>query len=315
MKPAMTANVLEHLLRADPAPHPCDSVNEWWPGYLAIGERWSTPIERALAGGFGADRMAWAFSAGYQAALHALVPGLPDAAMCAFCVTEAAGNSPRAIQATLAPDATRPALLRLSGHKKWSTLGPQSGVLLVAAREAGDGERPRIRLVRVRANAPGLFLQPLPPTRFIPEAPHAEVRLENVAVSATDVLAGDGYDAYVKPFRTVEDVHVNAALMAYLLREARARRWPAAWIEQVAAVLATFIDIAGRPVDSPVTHVTLAGALRLGAWLIEEAEAHWREAPADAAAQRWARDRALLGVAQSARDQRIARAWERLTPT
>ena len=67
MKPAMTASVLEHLLRDDPTPHPCESVNDWWPGYLAICERWSTPIERALAGGFRADRMAWAFSAGYQA--------------------------------------------------------------------------------------------------------------------------------------------------------------------------------------------------------------------------------------------------------
>ena len=290
-------------------------MNDWWPGYLATCACWAAPIERALAGGFAADRMAWAFSAGYQAALHALVPGLPDTAMCAFCVTEATGNSPRAIQATLAPDATKSGLMRLSGHKKWSTLGPQSGMLLVAAREAGDDERPRIRLVRVRANAPGLFLQPLPATPFIPEATHAEVHLENLAVAATDILDGDGYDAYVKPFRTVEDVHINAATMAYLLREARVRRWPGAWVEQAVALLATFIDIAGRPADSAVTHVVLAGALRAGARLVDEADAHWQDAPADAAAQRWTRDRVLLGVAQSARDRRIARAWERLTPT
>lgn len=310
----MAASIFEHLLCNDPTPSPCDAVNDWWPRYVAICGRWPTPIERAIAGGFAADRVAWAFSAGYQAALHALVPGLPDGAMCAFCVTEAAGNSPRAIQATLVPDPSRPGLLRLSGHKKWSTLGPHSGVLLVAAREAGGCARPRIRLVRVRANAPGLFMQPLAPTRFIPEAPHAEVRMENVAVNAGDVLDGDGYDAYVKPFRTVEDAHINAALLAYLLREARARRWPGAWIEQVAALLVAFAGIAGRPADSPVTHVVIAGALHSAGRLIEDADAHWSVAQAEPAAQRWARDRVLLGLAQAARDQRIARAWERLTP-
>ena len=39
---------------------------------------------------------------------------------------------------------------------------------------------------------------------FVPEISHAEVELDRVKVSDADVLPGDGYDDYLKPFRTIE---------------------------------------------------------------------------------------------------------------
>ena len=68
----------------------------------------------------------------------------------------------------------------------------------------------------------------MPPTRFVPEVPHAQVLMQDLRVSASALLPHDGYDAYVKPFRTIEDLHVTLAVLAYLLREARVRHWPAA---------------------------------------------------------------------------------------
>jgi len=304
----------EFLLHDEPAAAECASVDAWWPRQVALCARHPSPIENAIAGGFAADRLAWAFCAGYQAALRALVPQLPEATLAALCVTETAGNHPRAIQTTLLPHPELPGQFVLDGHKRWTTLGPDSTLLLVAARVDGasSGARIPLKLALVHQGAPGVSLRAMSEIRFIPEVAHAEVRFERVLVAEQDLLEGDGYARYVKPFRTIEDLHVHAAMLAYLLREARRLAWPRAWIERAFAALHALACIARLEVSSPATHVALAGALAFGAALVQEADTCWEAAATDPAAERWRRDRGLLSVAASARAKRIERAWERI---
>ena len=92
---------IAHCLRADTAAEPTETVAQWWPTWLAICNRHAEPIERAVAAGFAADRVAWAFAGGYQAALRALSPALPNDALAALCVTEETGNRPSDIQTTI----------------------------------------------------------------------------------------------------------------------------------------------------------------------------------------------------------------------
>lgn len=288
----------------------CPVVADWWPRHRAAAQIWRNPLDRAIAAGFGADRVGWAFASGYQAALHALFPGAPEDRIAALCVTEAEGNQPRAIHSTLRKSAHG---WTLDGAKRWTTLGPDGAVLFVAARDPSiSGERIALKVARVRSDAPGVAVQPMPATRFVPEVPHAQVRFEDVQVPAEALLPGDGYQAYVKPFRTVEDIHVNAAVLAYLVREARRLGWPAPWIERAAALLYALRALAAEDPSAPATHVALAGALALGTGLISEAETFWKDCAGDVAAERWNRDRELLSVASSARAQRRVRAWERL---
>ena len=310
----MRDDSLEFLLQAAPAAAECASVQEWWPRQVALVARHASPIASAIAGGYAADRLAWAFCAGYQAALRALVPQLPANALASLCVTEAAGNHPRAIQTTLRPHPDLPETFILDGHKRWTTLGPDSALLLVAARLDGapPGARVPLKLVTVRQHAPGVSSRAMSEIRFIPEVAHAEVRFEGVLVAERDLLEGDGYSRYVKPFRTIEDLHVHAAILAYLLREARRLAWPRAWIERAFAALHTLAAIARLDASSPATHIALAGALEMGAALVGEADSCWEAAGEDAAGVRWRRDRALLSVANSARAKRLERAWERL---
>ena len=169
-------------------------------------------MDRAIAGGFHADRVAWAFASGYQAALHALFPGIPEDRICALCVTETDGNTPRAIRSTLraAGDGWV-----LDGAKRWTTLGPSGALFLVAARdETASGERAAIRVAKVESGARGVTVQTMAETRFVPEVPHAQLQFQGVEIAADALLPGDGYENYVKPFRTVEDAHVNAAVSA-----------------------------------------------------------------------------------------------------
>lgn len=303
----MTTTILASLLS-----HPIDAapqagVPEWWPHYLQVCRDWESPIERAIAGGLAADRVAWAFGAGYQAALRVLDPSLADQAVACLCVTESGGNSPRAVQATLAAG---PAGYLLNGHKKWTTLGPAGTKLLVVARLAGshDPGRPQLKVARVDAKAPGIRIETMPATRFVPEMPHAELHLQNVLVHGDELLAGDGYTHAVKPFRTIEDIHVNAAILAYLTREARRLDWPGTWLAEALAALGGMIWLAMQDAGADATHIALEGALRGMQRLTGETDAFWNAAGDHAAAERWQRDRTLFGIAANARSARFARA-------
>lgn len=305
--------ILEQTLRRPAQPVAAiDDIGAWWTRWQAVDGAGGGTAGLAIAAGLAADRVGWAFAGGYQAALRALVPGLPPAAMAAFCVTEAGGNRPRDIRTTIVaqPDGR----LRVDGAKRWTTLGPASTLLLVVGTlpAATPAARPALRVARVPVPSPGLVLHPMPPSRFVPEVPHAEPSLHDVRIDADALLPGDGYDRYVKPFRTLEDVHVTLAVLAYLLNQARARGWPAVFAEDAVAALTLLSDLtAGDPAD-PLVHVTLAGALRLAHRLYGDATELWAACGDAPAAQRWQRDAALFQVAGQARLRRAEVAWERL---
>src|SRR5262245_47959834 len=180
---------LIHCLQAAPHARTITAVGDWWRLlWEPLQAADASPAALAIAGGFAADRVAWAFASGYQAALRALLPELPHHTLAAFCVTEAEGNRPRHIRTTIAPqpDGT----LRIDGAKRWTTLGPASTQMLVvgALPALAGSTAPSLRLARVPADTPGLVLQAMPPTRFVPEVPHAQVLMQDVRVAADAML-------------------------------------------------------------------------------------------------------------------------------
>jgi hypothetical protein len=151
----------------------------------------------------------------------------------------------------------------------------------------------------------------MPEPPFAPEIVHDEVELSDVLVSEADLLSGDGYAAYVKPFRTVEDIHVNAAVLAYLVREARLFALPRTIAERLAGLLVALHALASADPGAAETHIALAGVLELERATLDEMSRRWAstESPAHA---RWERDRVLLTIAGNVRQERLLRAWERL---
>ena len=294
------------------APERTETVNDWWPQWLALAPHASDPVALAIRGGFNADRVGWAFASGYQAALRALVPGLPHEQLAAFCVTEAQGNRPRDIRTTITPQAD--GSLLVDGSKRWTTLGPAGSVLLIVGLTAAatDPARPQLGLVQVSVPSTGLSLTPMPATRFVPEVPHAEVQLQGVRVAASALLPGDGYSDYAKPFRTQEDIHVTLAVLAYLLREALARHWPADFIAQLTATLNLLSTLGREDALAATTHVALEGALQMAHRLYADARPLWAASADDPAAERWQRDAALFEVAGTARRLRAASAIQKL---
>jgi hypothetical protein len=292
--------LLHHVLSV--APRAAASMSAWVDAHREATAGW-VPVDAAIAGGAAADRVGFAFAAGYRAALAALCPELPPSLMPAFCATEAGGVHPRAIE-------TRVDGSTVSGHKRFVTFAEQADTLLVIAVEGKDhAGRNRLRLVRVDARGPGVRLSPLPETPFTPEMGHAEVFLERAPVVET--FAGDGYDRYLKPFRTIEDAHVHAAMLGHVLGVAHRSGWPNALRERLAAAIAMVRDIAIADPTAPEVHIALAGCIALTRALLDEAEPEWARCDPEVQT-RWQRDRALLRVAEKARVQRLESAWARV---
>jgi acyl-CoA dehydrogenase len=284
-------------------------LRAWWDQTAGRCAAFTAPLELALARGACADRLGFAFAGGYAEALRVLVPDLPPGSVTALCATEEGGAHPRAIRARLEP--AGPGRFELSGRKKWATAATAASSLLVVASvgvEGGtEGGKNRLRVARIAAGAPGVRMHPSA-APFVPEIPHAEVELERVAVAEADILPGDGYDAYLKPFRTIEDLHVHAALAGYLIGVVRRHRFPHELAERLLALAAALGSLARADATAAATHAALAGVLGLVPPLVADVEAPWAAAGGDEWT-RWQRDRALLRVAGSARAARRERAW------
>lgn len=302
---------LAHLAGAPPVAVRASTIEEFWAAHRAGLARWSTPVDGAIAGGFAADRLGFAFAAGYHAALGALVPSLAPGTLVGLSATEADGAHPRAIHSTLTPASGGGFVL--SGEKRWSTLASVAEQLLVVANTGtSDSGQSQLRLVRVATSAPGVAISAMPATPFAPEIPHCAIRLDGVRVADTDVLPGDGYADYLKPFRTIEDLHVHAALLGYFVAAARRAGFPREHVERALALVVSARTLALGPPKAPELHVALAGLLDATAALLDISAEHW--ALADSAErQRWERDQPLLSVASAARGARLARAWTALS--
>lgn len=298
--------------RAGRAPQPSwDSVDAWWGVFRADRRDWALPIDQAIFGGVTADRVGYAFAAGYQAALQRLDPSLPMDVLACLSVTEEGGGHPQAIRTTLTPAGDGTWLLR--GSKKWATLSAHGSVALVAASVGGDDQgRNRLRLARVDLAAPGVQVEPMPETDFVPEITHGRLHFDGVRVAAGDVLAGDGYTEYVKPFRTIEDIYVGAAVMTYLAGIALRYDWPREYVGDVLHLLVAARAMGFTDPRSAAVHVALEGWLVARQKLMERATPFWDLVDV-AERMRWQRDRPLTTVAERVRGLRTESAWRRIT--
>lgn len=272
------------------------SLDSFWRAHRARTADVALPFDRAVLGGGAASSVGQAFVAGYRSALQRMFPVI-DRDAASFCVTEERGGHPRAIGSTLLNG-------ELNGHKRWVSVGDQVAHWFVVARESlqSDG-RPLLRVAHLAADTAGVTVTPMPPTPFVPDVAHAELVFDRVAVAPTRVLEGDGYQRFVKPFRSIEDVHVFGALLGYLAVTARASSWPAHTIAPLYASIVTLRSLALSDTSDPMVHLALSGVIEHAQHAIAALDAHWPSA-IDDRREGWERDRALLLVANRARVER-----------
>ncbi|VVP04653.1 hypothetical protein PS865_03027 [Pseudomonas fluorescens] len=255
-----------------------------------------TPFELAVAGGRRMATPGLAFLVGYQAALRMLWPSAP-LSLGALCATEQRSLRPADMQ-------TRLRDLRLSGRKDFVTAGDAADWLLVAARSEEPGETPRLSLAVVYPGEPGVKVEKLPALPLMPDISHGRLYLDG---ALCELLAGDGWDAYVKPFRTLEDVYVLSAMTAWLYGVGQDSDWPQALQLRLLALLAGCAEASRQAPNNPPGHVLLGGLFaQFESLKTEVDQALVQGDPAWAAM--WQRDQGVMQLAAGARAKRLAKA-------
>lgn len=301
--------ILEHLMQRAPTSLPLDTLEAWWSIHEATVGAFERPVDVAMAAGFAADRLGWAFGSGYQCAGEAMFGARARGRRTALCATEQDGVHPRAIRTRLERHGGG---WLLNGEKSFVTFGAEAVLLAVVASigQSADGKN-MLKVALVEPGA-GVHISVHDVGAFVPEIPHARVRFDGVALTDADLLPGDGYDVYLKPFRTVEDIHVHAALVGYLVAVARRHALSRHLVERLLASATSLRSLASADPSRPALHVALGGVLANTGVLLADMETEWPRVGAPTR-ERWQRDRALLDVAGRARGLRLEAAWKRLT--
>jgi hypothetical protein len=305
--------LLELLLRV-PETAECATLPRWIPVWRAASGTYGRhgPYAVAVASALLADRMAWVFFSGYQGAIQAgFTRGIvhSDLMIAAFCANESGRKLTEITTSLRGSDGG----LRLQGRKSWVLAGIDNLDLFVVARApSGPASGPgSLAIVRVPSNAAGVEFGAPRPQEVVPELPHGEVGFTDVSIEGSQLLDGDGYRDYARPFRLREDVFVTGSTLAALLAQGHRAGWPTQWRQRCIAVVMTLGDCASLAASDTRTEILTAGTLAQAGELIEQADQLW-QLDESAGAARWRRDRPILSGGKEARRSRALSAWARM---
>ena len=105
----------------------------------------------------------------------------------------------------------------------------------------------------------------------------------------------------------MEDIHVNAAVLAYLYGVAQRLCWPPEIQERLLLLLLEARELSTWDPSNVHGHLLLEAHLQQVAQLVEDVQPLW-DGQSCEESQRWQRDKKLLGVAASMREQRLKKA-------
>lgn len=226
------------------------STKDWSETYYQLVKN-KPPFERAVLGGFTCQQFSFAFMAGYQAALEKMFPNIAPNELKALCVSETKGGHPKFIETMLLDN-------RITGLKTYVTLGSDAAHLLVLCKtkEQVDG-KPALKIVHLPQTANNIVVTDFS-LSFMLEVKHGQLALTDTAINANQILKGDGYKDYTKPFRSLEDILVGAAHQAMLLRQAIDNNWDAEVRDAMFLNLFTLKNLLDLPPSKKETHLLLA---------------------------------------------------------
>lgn len=279
-----------------------NSTKDWSVDYYQLTSD-KPPFDKAIIGGFTCQQFSFAFMAGYQAALAQMFPSIAPNELKALCVSEAKGGHPKAIHTTLVNH-------RINGVKTYVTAGSDAAHLLVLCKtdELVDG-RPLFKMVHLPQSAKNIKVTnfELP---FMLEVNHGKLALNDTEITATQILAGDGYHEYTKPFKTLEDICVGAAYQAMLLRQAIDHQWAADIRDQLLLNLYTLKNLLSLPPLDKETHLLLIANEQNFEQLLPQIELNIAtHAPAHFKAD-WALNQRIISMSKKLKAIRLGKARE-----
>ncbi len=301
--------MIDRLLgRSDPLHEEVASMQTWFTLHRQLTGTTESSIDRAILGGFVFRQTAFAFASAYQSAMESMF-SLDGNNIAALCHTEKGVKKPREMQTELRSFSGE---LKLNGAKSFVSGGADAGTLLISAldfrEEEEDRNRANLVIIKLDAQQVGLNVQTLPTLPFVPELSHAALTLSEVLIEPENIVPGDGYADFVKPFRSEEDLHILAALSGQRLQLALENEQQEI-AQRLLSLISAICSLKVAERNAATTHLLLAGikagfedVISLQNPLIKQAYPGFYAA--------WQRDKALLNLAEKAQAIRTQNAWE-----
>jgi len=276
------------------------STHDWSTAYYKLVSD-KSPIEKAILGGFSCQQFSFAFMAGYQAALEYMFPAVAPNKLKALCVSEKNGGHPKAIQTTLID-------YQLNGLKTYITAGSEVEHLLVLCKtDKVVNGRPQLKMVHLPKGAENTELTNFEMS-FMKEVKHGKLAMTNTKISDNQILAGDGFSDYAKPFRTLEDICVGAAYQAMLLRQAIEHQWDESLRDQILFNLFSLKNLLALPLLAPNTHMLLAALDANFEKLLPSIESNIEATSAAAFKADWQLNKKLIALGNKSKAARLVKA-------
>jgi len=303
-------SVLDAILATTEARHSYDSMADWFKNFNLKTRQFESSVDRAILGGRLSQNLSFAFASGYQSAVESLFSNNePDYLLSSLCVSEDKGNRPRHMETTLVET---DGLKVLNGSKKFVSGASDSQLMYVACKVGSDQDgRAILKVVSLASDTPGVTITPLPTLPFIPGVSHGKVSFDQVEISQVQVLSGDGYAKYIRPFRTYEDLHVLAAVLGFRIGQAIDSSWGEEAVQAHLSLVLSLQALNQCSLTSATSHIGLASCRDELNRLIDMYDAKF-EANDVSGFEAWKRDRMILNVAKGAHEKRTSSAWDQI---
>ena len=294
--------MIQHLLklRKTQALISYQNIKDWSLDYYQ-SKGVKEPIDRAIVGGFQCQQFSFAFMAGYQAALEKMFPSIAPNEFKALCVSEEKGGHPKAIQTVLQDN-------QITGVKTYVTAGTEADHLLVLCRtDEIINDRPVLKIVHVPRQAAGVELTnfELP---FMKDVKHGKLNLKAIKIEESQILKGDGYSDYTKPFRTLEDICVSAAYQAMLLRQAIDNNWDDHLRDQLLLNIYTLKNLLKLPPTDQETHLLLSAVDHSFKKLLPTIEEHISSHSSKHFKADWEGNKKVISLGKKIKEIRLSKA-------
>lgn len=207
-------NAINDLLDNPPPRDRAETEAEWrqvWDRH-DLGQH--APVAMAIMGGLHADRLAWVFVSGYQAAMTHCFPELPLHGWAALAGSEDRHDPIGHPGVRMTPEEDG---WRVNGFKSWVAQSANLEHLIITARAPGEDDKPR-HAILLDANATGITLSHRDQPGYIVEMSQGFAELDNVLVPDGGRLGDDR----LRPFTRAEPAFIMLAGAALLWTHARA---------------------------------------------------------------------------------------------